>query len=169
MLSPTITLDENSREVMLDNGRATKFLSHLERYEYASIEHMVRSLMWQTMMRIGGDHSLDVDDFHPDDQYIEARYRPETGTRVKSKQHGERPVALSDQICELLDDWLTNKRPEVTDKSGRNPLLASQKNRIGTTTLRKYVYRWTHPCIYNHDCPHWVDRENCEGLEHGCE
>jgi len=50
VLSPSITPDENSRDVMLDSDSASKVLAHLEKYEYASIQHVAIALMWHTMM-----------------------------------------------------------------------------------------------------------------------
>jgi len=46
VLSPSITPDENSRDVMLDTERATEILAHLEKYEYATIDHVAITLMW---------------------------------------------------------------------------------------------------------------------------
>jgi site-specific recombinase XerC len=62
VLSPSITPDESSRDVMLDCDSASKVLAHLEKYEHASIQHVSIALMWHTMMRVGGVHALDVDD-----------------------------------------------------------------------------------------------------------
>ena len=125
VLSPSITPDENSRDEMIDSDRATQVLAHLEKYEYANLQHVSFALMWHTMMRIGGVHALDVDDYHADDQYLAVGHRPDTGTPIKNKGDGERLVAVSDQVADLLDDWLAEKRPDVTDEYGRDPLLAS--------------------------------------------
>ena len=152
---------------MLDKDRATEVLAYLEKYHYATIEHVAFSLMWHTMMRIGGVHALDVDDYHPDEQYIEVRHRPEAGTPIKNKDDGERLVALSEQMCALLDDWLADQRPAVTDDYGRKPLLASTQGRITKSTLRDYVYRWTRPCVYGQGCPHDRNPDTCEALNHG--
>ena len=119
VLSPSITPDENSRDVMLDSDSASKVLAHLEKYEYASIQHVAIALMWHTMMRVGGVHALDVDDYDPDDQCVKVRHRPEKGTPIKNQGKGERMVALSDQLCDVLDDWIAEKRPSVTDEHGR--------------------------------------------------
>jgi hypothetical protein len=51
--------------------------------------------MWHTMMRVGGVHALDVEDYHPDKQYVEVRHRPDEGTPVKNKGDGERPKRRS--------------------------------------------------------------------------
>ena len=136
--SPSITPDENSRDVMLDSDSASKVLAHLEKYEYASIQHVAIALMWHTMMRVGGVHALDVDDYDPDDQYIRVRHRSETGTPIKNQADGERMVALSNQLCKLLDDWLDTKRPSVTDECGREPLwpLGKECEQDDTSRLR---------------------------------
>ena len=162
VLSPTITADENSRDVMLESDHASSVLSHLEKYEYAGPQHVSLTLMWHTMMRVGGVQALDVDDYDADEQYIQVRHRPDTGTPIKNKGDGERLVALSDDICELLDDWLENKRPDVTDEYDREPLLASRQGRLQKTTLRMYVYRWTRPCAHGEECPHDRDPDDCE-------
>ncbi|QLG61940.1 tyrosine-type recombinase/integrase [Halorarum salinum] len=164
VLSPSVTPDENTRHEMIDSDRATQVLAHLEKYEYANLPHIAIALMWHTMMRIGGVHALDVDDYHPDDQYLEVRHRPDTGTPIKNKGDGERLVAVSDQVAELLDDWLTQKRPDVTDEYDRTPLLATRQGRANKTTLRAYVYRWTRPCVTDNPCPHDRNPDDCDGM-----
>jgi integrase len=165
VLSPSITPDENSRDVMLDSDSASKVLAHLEKYEYASIQHVSIALMWHTMMRVGGVHALDIDDYDSNEKCIKVRHRPDTGTPIKNQGEGERMVALSDQVCDLLDDWLDAKRPSVTDEYGREPLLASREGRTNKTTLRAYVYRWTRPCVYSTECPHDRGLGECSAVE----
>lgn len=167
VVSPSITPEENSRDVMLDTDRASKVLTHLKKYQYASVEHVTISLMWHTMMRTGSVHALDLGDYHPEKQYIEVRHRPETGTPIKNKTRGERLVAISDGICVLLDDWINTKRPNMTDEHGREPLLTTSKGRLSKSTLRQYVYDWTRPCVYGEDCPHERQPSDCEALSHG--
>jgi site-specific recombinase XerD len=165
VLSPSITPDENSRDVMLDSDAASQLLTHLETYEYASIQHVAIALMWHTMMRVGGVHALDVDDYDPDEQFLKVRHCPDTGTPIKNQGDGERMVALSDGVCDLIDDWIETKRPSVADEYGREPLLASRQGRTNKTTLRTYVYRWTRPCTYSAECLHDRDLGECTALE----
>jgi len=160
--SPSLTPEQNTRHVMLDSERATKVLAYLEKYEYATFGHVTVALLWHTMMRVGAAHALDVDDYYSDEQYLEVRHRPERGTPIKNKEEGERLVALSEQVCELLDDWIANRRPDVTDDHGREPLLASRQGRAHRTTLRGYCYRATRPCSYGEECPHDRDPNECE-------
>jgi integrase len=104
---------------MLDSDRADQILAYLEKYEYASRPHVVLTLMWHTMMRVGEVHALDCLDYDPANRSLEIIHRPETGTTLKNQKQGERFVALSDEVGELLDDWLENTRPAVTDEHGR--------------------------------------------------
>lgn len=168
VLSPSITPTENSREVMLDTDRANEVLTQLEKFEYATVQHVGIAIMWHTMMRVGGAHALDVGDYDPDEQFLEVHHRPETGTPIKNKGDGERLVAISESLCDLLDDWLDSQRPDVTDDYGRRPLLASRQGRTQKSTLRSYVYRWTRPCALGNECPHDRDPDQCEAMEHKC-
>ncbi|WP_430639363.1 tyrosine-type recombinase/integrase [Haloferax volcanii] len=164
VLSPSITPEQNTRHEILESERADQVLAHLEKYEYATIDHVTVALMWHTMMRIGGVHALDVDDYSSDDQYVKVRHRPKEGTPIKNKEDGERLVALSDRMSELLDDWIADQRPDVTDDYGRRPLLATVQGRASKSTLRFYVYKWTQPCRYDGECPHDRDPMSCEAL-----
>jgi site-specific recombinase XerD len=102
--SPTLPDKSDARDVMLAEDRAEQILSHLETYRYASRPHVVLALMWDSSMRRGAIRALDVDDYHPDHQYIEVRHRPETNTPLKNKENGERMVALRSYVCSILDD-----------------------------------------------------------------
>lgn len=153
MLSPSLTPDEDVRDVMLDSERATEIFSYLAKYQYASVEHVVISLAWHTMARRGSIRPLDVGDYHTTNQYLEVRHRPETGTPIKNKSNGEHLVALLDEMSDLLDDWLAMKRPSVTDDHDRDLLLATEQGRLAQSTVRTYVYKWTRPCAYGESCP----------------
>ena len=160
--SPSLTPEQNTRHVMLDTEQATKVLAYLEKYEYATFGHVTVALLWHTMMRVGAAYALDLKDYYSDEQYLEVCHRPDLGTPIKNKEDGERLVALSDQLCDLLDDWIANKRPDVTDDHGREPLLASPQGRAHRTTLRAYCYRTSRPCEYGEECPHDRDPNECE-------
>lgn len=60
----------------------------------------------------------------------------------------------------------------MTDDHGRRPLLATSQGRAAVSTLRKYCYQFTRPCIYGKECPHDRDPESCEATEteraHSC-
>jgi integrase len=158
--------EDNVRDVMLEADRADNILKYLEKFEYASRPHVVVSLLWHTFMRIGAVNALDVGDYDSKEQLLKVRHRPETGTPIKNKKRGERLVAISADLCELLDDWLQIRRPDVTDEHGRAPLIASQQGRIHLSTLRADCYRSTRPCILTGECPHGREIETCDALEY---
>lgn len=164
--SPDLRPGDNVREVMLESEDAEAALNYLERYEYASLPHVTIALLWHTMMRMGGAHAIDLEDYSPEDQYVAVVHRPETGTPIKNGPRGERLVGLSGQMCTLLDDWIRDRRPDVTDDHGRHPLLATSQGRISKSTIRQYCYRYTRPCAYGEECPHERDPETCEATNH---
>lgn len=162
--SPTLRDGENIRNVMLDSDHAKEVLEYLEKYEYASRPHVVLTLMWHTMMRVGAVHALDVEDYDSNRQCIAIVHRPETRTPIKNGERGERLVALSDLVCELLDDWIADCRPCTRDEYGRHPLVSTQEGRAHRSTLRGDSYRYTRPCIFTGECPHGRDLGNCDAL-----
>ncbi len=164
--SPNLTGDDNVRDEMLEEERAEELLAYLRRYEYASRHHVVIALMWHTMMRAGAIHSLDVDDFDPEEKSLEVVHRPETDTPIKNSTDGERFIALSDEVCQLLIDWIEQRRPASLDEYSRKPLLTTSQGRAHTTTLRGDCYRYTRPCISTGECPHGRDIDDCRATEY---
>jgi len=164
--SPTLSEGDNSRDVMLSSDRAERALEYLRKYKYASRQHVVLALLWHTMMRVGALHGLDVDDFDASEQSLEVQHRPETETPIKNQENGERLVALSDEMCEMVSDWISDRRPDVQDDHGREPLITSEQGRVHRTTLRRDCYRYTRPCVFTDECPHDREIEDCEGATH---
>lgn len=162
---PSLSADENVRDAELHSDAATSLLAYLEKYEYASLRHVTLGLLWHTMMRRGAARALDLRDYHRDDQYLDVLHRPETDTPLKNGEGGERLVALSDGVCALLNDWIDDQRPAVTDDYGREPLLASPQGRIHVTTIQQYAYMATRPCASGAACPHDRDPEDCAAAQ----
>lgn len=135
---------------------------HLHKYEYASMPHVLFALLWDTGFRLGTVRALDVGDYHPDEMYVEIHHRPETDTPLKNQEKAEREVNLHEWVCHTLDDYLADRRPDVTDDHGRRPLLATRNGRAGQTTLRKRIRCLTRPCEYTGECPHGRDIPTCE-------
>jgi len=166
VLSPDLESNENVRDVMLDKSHADAVLDHLAKFEYASRPHIVLTLEWHTMMRRGAVRAPDLRDYHADDQCLEIRHRPETGTPIKNQEDGERMIALSPQICTLLDDWIDGPRPDVTDEYGRKPLISTTRGRVHVTTVTSIVYNWSRPCRIGAPCPLNRDVEECEAASY---
>lgn len=90
---------------------------------FASIEHVAWLLLVETGVRLGALRALDVEDYRSDCEppYVEIVHRPETGTPIKNGSEGERWIGLSDEACEIVDDYLAHQRPDVTDSYDREP------------------------------------------------
>lgn len=166
VLSPNLESKENVRDVMLESAQAESILEYLSKYEYASRAHVVVALQWHTMLRRGAVRALDLQDYHPEDQCLEVRHRPESETPIKNQEDGERIVALSPEMCGLVDDWIDNHRPDVTDEWGREPLVATPSGRIHVTTPTSIVYNWTRPCRIGAPCPLNRDPDDCEAANY---
>ena len=143
------------REEMLEMDRIEEILSYLETYHYASRDHVIWTLLAEFGPRIGALQSLDVEDFHPDKDALSLRYLPEDGTSLKNDTKSERYVSLiRDTTADILKAYLENHRIEATDEYGRRPLLTTRNGRIGSSTIRKIVYRWSCPNTRSDDCDH---------------
>ena len=159
---PAIDPSEVARDEMIEAERAFEVLAYLEKFEYASKKHALFYLMWHTALRIGSVYAIDVGDLHPEEGYIELHHRPETGTPLKNKTHGEREVNLKDYVCQVLQDYINHNRKDVTDDHGRKPLFTSPHGRLYKNQIRRLVYSITRPCFYSEECPHGEEPEACE-------
>ncbi len=132
-----------ARTTTLDPDRIGNILDDLERYEYASLDHLLLSLTWTASLRIGALRALDVDDVHLDDQWINIAHRPSEGTPLKNKDQSEREVNLHGWVCDVLRAWIDDRRPDVVDDNGRSPLVASQYGRMTRSPIRTHIYKLT--------------------------
>jgi len=167
ILLPTPSKEEERREETLRTGQAEEVLEYLRRFEYASRSHALLELLWHTGLRIGAVYSLDIEDYDPEEERLEMTHRPETGTALKNKSEGERMIALSRYVCEVLDDFIEHNRLEVLDEHGREPLFPSEQGRLSISTMRERVYTVTRPCYYGEGCPHEREQEDCEATRYG--
>jgi integrase len=126
----------------------------------------VLALEWYTMMRRGAVRALDLQDYDSSQQSLEVHHRSNTGTTLKNKEDGERMVALQAALCELLDDWIANKRPDVSDEYGRKPLVTTSHSRIHGATVTKIVYNWSRSCAIGEDCPLGRDPDSCDAAKY---
>ncbi|WP_435334761.1 tyrosine-type recombinase/integrase [Haloarchaeobius sp. TZWWS8] len=159
IIMPILSKEEERSRAILRAERAEEILKYLRQFEYASRGHVVMEILWETGMRLGALHSLDVGDFYPGDQYLGVAHRPQTHTPLKNGNEGERLVALSPRLCEVLNGWIQRRRPDVKDKFGRDPLIASSQGRAAKSCIRDTVYKVTRPCYYGDECPD--DHEIC--------
>lgn len=143
-------LEPNVRDEALPADAATEILGKLRQQRRGSRMHTLLELLWNGGFRIGGLHSLDVQDFFPERNVIELRNRPEQGTRLKngSQDHGrggdgERDVLIADPVSVALSLYIQYERPDITDDHGRDPLFTTQYGRAARSTLRRAIYEAT--------------------------
>lgn len=161
---PVLDEGDGVERETLDADRAGDILSYLDRFEFASTEHIVHLLLMKTGRRPCDLHALDVDDFDDSGGEPTLRFvhRPETGTELKAGVAHEAAVTLSERVGEIVRAYVDHNRPDVTDGAGREPLLATVHGRISKSTIREYAYKWTRPCQIGADCPHGRAIEDCE-------
>ncbi|MFP8891504.1 tyrosine-type recombinase/integrase [Natrialbaceae archaeon A-CW2] len=156
----------NNTKLHTDDARALLQFYRNDEQQYGTRAHAFLELAWFTGARQGGLRALDIRDVNLDENpYVDFRHRPETGTPLKNKMGGERPVALTETIVDVLRTYLRKHRYDVHDEYGRQPFLASAQGRPGKNTLRVWSYLATLPCLYS-DCPHGKERETCEWTEY---
>ncbi|WP_340099666.1 tyrosine-type recombinase/integrase [Salinibaculum salinum] len=153
LIIPQVGHGDRHREEMLDSDTAQELLDYLRKYHFASTEHVVIVLLWETGMRIGAAMSINLQDVDFDDERIDLQHRPEEDTPLKNGTGGERPIAITPELTELLPEYVENRRRDVTDDNGRRPLLTTSEGRMHRSTIREIVYRVTAPCFRDLECP----------------
>ena len=160
---PQLGLNEEVDDTMLSPDEVERILPFLEKYEYASLRHVIFSLLWHTGIRISTLRAFDVGDFDSERGFIKAVHRPETP--LKNRKQGEREINLNEEVMEVVEDYLCMTHPGVEDDTGRTPLIATTQGRAHTTTIRDQIYRVTRPCHYLNSCPHDREIDECEGAK----
>lgn len=155
--------DQRSNEI--DGERAREVLEYLDRYEYATVDHVVWQLLWYGMLRLGAVHSIDIDDIDTDDGYIQLEHRPGTDTRLKNQDDANRTVSIRPSTSRIIEDYIDHSRHDVTDDHDRDPLLTTENGRAHRNTIRTCVYAWSRPCKVGRDCPHGEDPDSCEAAQ----
>jgi len=161
VILPSRRIEEESRDEMLDADHAEEMLSWLRKYNYASRTHALLELLWHTGVRKGTVRSFDVEDFHPRNKTIETKHRPETGTPLKNGRRGQRVIALSDHVVDVITDYIDVHRRSKVDDEGREPLFTTRYGRVSGTAIKRAVYRVTRPCNWG-SCPHNREMDACE-------
>jgi site-specific recombinase XerD len=157
--------DETVRTETLDTEDAEAVLSYLRRFAYASREHALVALCWHTALRTGTLRALDVSDVESANNRLRVRHRPESDTPLKNGVAAERYVALSEDVTEVLSDYIDHKRPDGEDQYGRQPLFVTENGRAAVKTLRRWFQTVTRPCVYGAPCPEGKDPDTCDAAQ----
>lgn len=159
---PTMQMDEDVRNIHLTEKEADAILEYCDKYEYATLRHTAFYILWHTGVRASALTGLDVRDYDTNSQSLSLQHRPEQETPLKNKERGERVIAISDNVADVLDDFLDMHHPYVDDDYGRTPLLGGNSGRLHYTTIQRNIYTITRPCHYTNECPHDREIEDCE-------
>lgn len=154
---------EGVDEKKLDPEVAKAALEYLRKYEYADVEHVSMELMCQSGPRRSGLHGRDVADFDYDAQVLQ--YKHLESTELKNNESSQREITLYGDVPDIIQDYLNDQRPPVTDNEGREPLLTKGNGRVSRSALKKTAYKWTRPCAVGLDCPHDRDPMECEAAQ----
>lgn len=174
-LIPSVSRNQETSRESMDPDRAEETLEWFRTYQYASRDHVILEIIWQTGARAGDLVALDVGDVNRERDCLEIRHRPQTDTPVKNGRDGERNLAAGEEIAGILDepplieivvDYLEGTRIRTQDEYGRRPLISSEAGRMGVDALRGVAYRITRPCYTVGYCPHDKDPETCEWVEY---
>jgi len=165
---PSLTKGEESSDLTISRERVLAILDHLEKYRYATRDHALFLTLWDTGARISGLQALDLDDFDPEDGTVTFVSRPESETRLKNGQSGERMNVLDEETVDVLRDYIREHRKKRTDDFGREPLFTTKFGRPTSSTIRRTTYLLTQPCSRG-GCPHGEEPETCQYREHGHE
>lgn len=107
---------------------------------YASKGHVIFSLLYHTGVRREACRSLDVADWHPEEEYIEIQHKPDVSvsTPLKLQADGERNLPILDAgLSEAMDDPLSQNRIQHTGPDGREPLFTTNNGHISGTPFRQ--------------------------------
>jgi len=161
---PNLDAEERSSDTKLATDDALTLLEYYRTDDtaYSTRQHVLLELLWLTGARQGGLRALDLRDTHlGENPYVEFRHRPNTGTPLKNKRRGERPVAISRRVANIVQNYIEKHRYDIRDDHGRQPLLASARGRPTSNTVRVWTYVATLPCSYG-VCPHGKEIEKCD-------
>lgn len=165
VLIPSLSKGEEAKDVHIKPDRAENILDYLNRFEYASRNHVILAILWHTGIRLGTLRALDVSDFDTEEPCLEVRHRPESETPLKNGDAAERSVHVGDHYRAVLSDYIDHHRHSVTDDYGREPLITSEYGRLSEGAVRTAVYRMTQPCQVG-ECPHDRKPAECEATNY---
>lgn len=157
--------DRTARSETLEADEATAILTYLRKYHYGSRTHALMALLWHTGIRTGTVYALDVGDLQQERERLRIRHRPKTETPLKNGNNAERYIALSTEVSEILSDYVSENRHDVTDEYEREPLFTSKRGRPSKNTIRRNIYAATRPCATGRGCPHNKDPATCKAAE----
>lgn len=179
---PSLSKNERVNQEKVPSERANRILEYLERFKYASRDHVLFLLLWRTTARLGAIRSLDLGDIYLEKEdikrlryqedinvggeiideilenveipFIYFRHRPDSDTPLKNRGGGGRPVNISEEVGEVLEAYIRVNRHEPSEDSDRRPLITTKKGKTARITKSGIRQR-----IYILTQPCRIDRE----------
>lgn len=155
--------DKRPNQSVVERSDAVEMLEYLGKFDYASRKHVTILLLWETGARPGGVHALDIEHVDGNNKGGMVKFESQPNTRLKNGRQGAREVTITKKSHEVIQDYLKENRINTTDDDGRKPLLVARSGRIGKSTIRKYCYDISRPCVYADFCPDNRDQGQCPG------
>jgi len=164
---PKVDSKDETRDEMVTGERAEKIIEFLSKYEYASRDHVTWVLLMDVGIRISSLRSLDECNFDNSGETptLKFEHSPDEGTPLKNGKDSERVTSISQNASKVLKDYIADQREEVEDEYDREPLVSTKNGRVGTSTVRKTVYKWTRPCAIGNGCPKGKNPDECEAAQ----
>lgn len=166
--TPSIKTSEQVSNEQVNAQEASGLLEFLDTYHYATRQHLLVKLLWETGARISGAIALDVDDIqtiYTDEYVVDFVNRPESDTPLKNDTESERRVTITADLYGLIEDYKAIHRADVTDEYGREPLLVTETQRLYRQRAYKNFTGLSRPCVYANTCPHQREIEQCESAQ----
>lgn len=164
VLLPPRNRKKEARDTMLAADDAEQMLEHLRKFQYATRTHAMLELMWHIGCRKGTLRAFDLDDFHPGKQTLEPHHRPDSETPLKNARRGQRTLALSEYVSEVLSDYVGHHRRDKTDEFDREPLFTTRYGRVSLSAIKNATYTQTRPCVWG-TCPHNRAPDECDATD----
>jgi Site-specific recombinase XerC len=131
IMIPRLRPEEQRREETLDTETAQDILDYLSTYQYASTEHTVFAVLWETGIRLGAANSLDVEDLDTTNRRLTLVHRPDQGTQLKTG-------AVASDRSRSRSNW----QPFLTSTS-----TTDGHRGLTTTAVARYLPRRTGGCV----------------------
>lgn len=162
---PSISDNDGVRDIEIEPEFVQKVITHLEKYEYASRDHVIWVFFIHTGRRPGDLYAVDVDDLHLDDEdpYIVIKHRPDE-TELKNGKAGETQISISTECAQIFENYIDTHRINEETANGRQPFLTSENGRLSKVSIRKTIYAYSRPCVVTGECPHNRDSKSCEAM-----
>jgi hypothetical protein len=133
-----------------------------DQYEHPRIQ---KEFFFEAGPRKSDIWSANLEDFRQDGEDWILNLTHRDGTRLKNDLAINREITLYGDKPRILQDYIDDRRPDVTDENGRKPLLSKGDGRIRKPTLKKIAYMWTRPCKVGLKCSHDRNPSDCKAAQ----